>query len=33
MGLDPTQLTYYHQGLDQRLTGVVHREVITRALA
>jgi hypothetical protein len=33
MGLDHTRLTYYYQGLDQRLTGVVHRQVIAKALA
>ena len=33
MGLDHTKLTYLHQGLDQRLTGVVAREVIHKALA
>jgi hypothetical protein len=33
MGLDHTRLTYFYQGLDQRLTGVVHRQVIEKALA
>lgn len=33
MGLDHARLTYFYQGLDQRLTGVMHRRVITRALA
>ncbi len=33
MGLDHTRLTYYYQGLDQRLTGVQHRRVIRQALA
>ncbi|HYF37049.1 MAG TPA: DUF1501 domain-containing protein [Prosthecobacter sp.] len=33
MGLDHTRLTYAHQGLDQRLTGVLDRHVIQKALA
>lgn len=33
MGLDHTRLTYFHQGLDQRLTGVLDRHVIQKALA
>jgi hypothetical protein len=33
MGLDHTRLTYAHQGLDQRLTGVLDRRVIQKALA
>jgi len=33
MGLDHTRLTYVHQGLNQRLTGVLERRVIRRALA
>lgn len=34
MGLDHTRLTYLHQGLQQRLTGVLHeRHVIQKALA
>ena len=33
MGLDHRALTYFHQGLDQRLTGVVERHVIDKALA
>ena len=33
MGLDHTKLTYFHSGLDQRLTGVVERNVIRKALA
>jgi hypothetical protein len=33
MGLDHTRLTYAHQGLDQRLTGVLDRHVIKKALA
>lgn len=33
MGLDHTKLTYFHQGLDQRLTGVVERKIIHKALA
>jgi len=33
MGIDHTRLTFFHQGLDQRLTGVVHRRVIRQALA
>ncbi len=32
MGLDHTKLTYFHSGLDQRLTGVVERNVIRKAL-
>jgi hypothetical protein len=32
MGLDHTRLTYFHQGLDQRLTGVQHRRVIRKVL-
>jgi uncharacterized protein (DUF1501 family) len=33
LGIDHTQLTYYHQGLDERLTGVVERHVIRKVLA
>lgn len=33
MGIDHTRLTYFHQGLDQRLTGVVERHVIEQVLA
>ena len=33
MGIDHSHLTYFHQGLDQRLTGVEDRRVITEALA
>jgi hypothetical protein len=33
MGIDHTRLTYYHQGLNQRLTGVEERHVIKQALA
>jgi uncharacterized protein DUF1501 len=33
MGIDHTRLTYYHQGLNQRLTGVEQRRVIKDALA
>ncbi len=33
MGLDHTKLSYFHGGLDQRLTGVVERRVIQQALA
>lgn len=33
MGLDHTRLTYAHQGLDQRLTGVLDRHVVQKALA
>jgi hypothetical protein len=33
MGLDHRRLTYFYQGLDQRLTGVVTRQVIEKALA
>jgi len=33
MGLDHTHLSYFHGGLDQRLTGVVERRVIQQVLA
>jgi hypothetical protein len=33
MGIDHARLTYYHQGLNQRLTGVEERHVIKQALA
>ena len=33
MGLDHRMLTYFYQGLDQRLTGVEHRRVIEKVLA
>ncbi len=33
MGLDHTRLSFRHQGLDQRLTGVEERHVVTKALA
>jgi hypothetical protein len=33
MGLDHHRLTYFHQGLDQRLTGVLDRRVIQKVLA
>ena len=33
MGIDHNRLTYPHQGLNQRLTGVEQRRVITEALA
>jgi hypothetical protein len=33
MGLDHTWLTYFHSGLAQRLTGVLERNVIRKALA
>jgi len=33
MGLDHTKLTYFHSGLAQRLTGVIERNVIRKALA
>ncbi|MDA1276754.1 MAG: DUF1501 domain-containing protein [Verrucomicrobia bacterium] len=33
MGLDHRRLTYFHQGLDQRLTGVVERNIVTRAIS
>jgi len=33
MGLDHTRLSYLHQGLNQRLTGVLDRRVIVKALA
>ncbi len=31
MGLDHTRLTYFHQGLNQKLTGVIERHVIRKA--
>jgi hypothetical protein len=33
MGLDHRRLSYFYQGLDQRLTGVQHRRVIDKVLA
>ena len=33
MGLDHTKLTYFHSGLDQRLTGVIERNIIRKVLA
>jgi len=33
MGLDHTKLSYFHQGLNQRLTGVLDRHVIEKVLA
>jgi len=33
MGIDHTRLSYLHQGLNQRLTGVEERRVMTKALA
>jgi hypothetical protein len=33
MGLDHTRLSYFYQGLNQRLTGVQHRNVIAKAIA
>jgi hypothetical protein len=33
MGVDHSRLSYLHQGLNQRLTGVEERRVITKALA
>jgi hypothetical protein len=33
MGVDHTRLSFHHQGLDQRLTGVEERRVVTKALA
>lgn len=33
MGLDHTRLSYRHQGLDQRLTGVEERHIVTKALS
>ncbi len=32
MGLDHTRLSYLHQGLNQRLTGVEERRVVMKAL-
>ena len=33
MGLDHRKLTYFHSGLDQRLTGVVEREVVGKVFS
>jgi hypothetical protein len=33
MGIDHTRLSYPHQGLNQRLTGVEERHVVTKALS
>jgi hypothetical protein len=33
MGLDHERLSFFYQGLDQRLTGVEHRRVIAKAVA
>ena len=33
LGLDHEKLTYFHQGLDQRLTGVEPRRVVEEVLA
>jgi len=34
MGLDHRLLTYFHQGLDQRLTGIEHEaELVRKAFA
>lgn len=33
MGLDHTRLSCQHLGLDQRLTGVEQRHIVTKALA
>jgi hypothetical protein len=33
MGIDHTRLSFLHQGLNQRLTGVVERHVVRMALA
>jgi len=33
MGIDYTRLSYLHQGLNQRLTGVEERHIVTKALA
>ncbi|MBI2805854.1 MAG: hypothetical protein HYX68_12815 [Planctomycetes bacterium] len=33
MGLDHERLSFFYQGLDQRLTGVEQRRVIAKALA
>ena len=32
MGLDHRRLTYFHQGLDQRLTGVTERQVVKKVM-
>lgn len=33
LGLDHRKLTYFYQGLDQRLTGVVEREIVRKVFA
>jgi hypothetical protein len=33
MGLDHERLTFFYQGLDQRLTGVGRRRVIEKAIS
>jgi hypothetical protein len=33
MGLDHERLSYFYQGLDQRLTGVEHHRVLKQVLA
>jgi hypothetical protein len=33
MGLDPTRLTYFYGGLENKLTGVIEPEVIRGILA
>jgi len=33
LGLDHEKLSYFYQGLDQRLTGVEHRKVFKQVLA
>ncbi len=33
MGIDHTRLSFLHQGLNQRLTGVGHHRAITEALS
>jgi len=33
MGLDHEKLTYFYQGLDQKLTGVEHHKVFQKVLA
>ena len=33
MGFDHRRLTYFYNGLDQRLTGVVDRQIVRKAMA
>jgi len=33
MGFDYRHLTYFYSGLDQKLTGTIDRQIITKAIA